>query len=283
MFGLICNDDIPLVSHCLFLNFRSALYNLLGKEKFKEVRAAQDIDGITHLFIVDEHFGPNVDVWRNDDLINAVNERNIRVIIFNFENIFLSLFPWNITHQRNVERFNNRVQILTDMDDINHIGSPFVNKQLLSKDTYVKTRDIKKRTDKILFAGQMNGDVYSSRRQVIDSVSKVLELDVRCTDRRLTYDEFLDLISEYKYVLNPLGTGAFLNLRYYEIIKLGSIPIQQITQQMKKVYSELNENYSINFETADDLRSINKTDFIQKQDDLFLEDYLKQVDFLSLL
>ena len=52
---------------------------------------------------------------------------------------------------------------------------------------------------------------------------------------------------------------------------------------MKKVYSELNENYSINFETADDLRSINKTDFIQKQDDLFLEDYLKQVDFLSLL
>jgi len=282
MFGLICNDEISLVSHCLFLNFRAALYNILGKDKFKDIKQVSELDGLTHLFIIDEHFGPNVDVWKKQELVNRVNDLNIKVIIFNFEKIYNSAFPWNVDHQRFVEQFKNLTQFLTDMDDLKKLKTPFINKQLLSKDTYVTKRDNTKITNKVLFIGQMEGDPYTRRRETLNAVSQYLPLEIISTNRRYTYDEFLDTLSKYKYVLNPLGAGDFLNLRYYEIIKLDSIPIQQIVPEMKNYYSELSD-YSINFSSPEELRDVDVLSFQQNNKELYLEDYFQEVDLPSFL
>ena len=283
MFGLICNDEINLVSHCLFLNYRQALYNLFEQKNFKDIKSASELNDITHLFIVDEHFPPNVDVWKKQEIVNKVNELNIKVIIFNFEKIFNSAFPWNVDHQRFVELFKNLTQFLTDMDDAHCLNTPFLNKQMLSKDTYVKRRNCNKKTDKVLFIGQMEGDCYSRRRETLSRVSQYLPLEIISTNRKYSYDEFLDILSQYKYVLNPLGTGDFLNLRYYEIIKLGSIPIQQVTPDMLNNYTELQNKFSINFCDPADLKDINYLEFNQNQEELFLEDYFKQVDLPSFI
>ena len=283
MYGLICNDEITLVSHCLFLNFRSALYNTFGQTSFKDINNVEDIEGITHLFIVDEHFGPNVNVWKKQELVDRVNQLDVKVIIFNFEKIFNSAFPWNIDHQRFVEQFKHLTQFLTDMDDVRRLNTPFLNKQLLSKDTHVKKRNFNKKTDKVLFIGQMEGNCYSRRREILSAVSQYLPLDIINTNRKYTYDEFLDILSQYKYVLNPLGAGNFLNLRYYEIIKLGSIPIQQVTPDMINNYTELQNNFSVNFCTPSELKDFNYTNFTQNQEELYLENYFKQVDLPSFL
>jgi hypothetical protein len=282
MFGLICNDEISLVSHCLFLNFRQALYNTFGKDKFKDIKQVSELDGLTHLFIIDEHFGPNVNVWKKQELVNRVNDLNIKVIIFNFEKIYNSAFPWNVDHQRFVEQFKNLTQFLTDMDDLKKLKTPFINKQLLSKDTYVTKRDNTKITNKVLFIGQMEGNSYTRRRETLNAVSQYLPLEIISTNRRYTYDEFLDTLSKYKYVLNPLGAGDFLNLRYYEIIKLGSIPIQQIVPEMKNYYSELSD-YSINFSSPEELRDVDVLSFQQNNKELYLEDYFQEVDLPSFL
>jgi len=277
MYGLICNDKIEDVGHCLFLNFRQALYNTFNKNNFKDIKEVSELCGLTHLFIIDEHYSPNVNIWKKQELIDKVNNLNIKVIIFNFEKIFNSAFPWNINHQKFVEQFRNLNQFLTDMEDLKILKTPFINKQLLSKDTYITKRNNNKITDKVLFIGQTEGECYQQRRRVIDSVSRFLPLEIINTKRHYSYDEFLDILSSYKFVLNPLGAGNFLNLRYYEILKQGGIPIQQVVPDMKKMYNELNNNYSINFINSDELNMHTLNEFQQNKQELFLEDYFEEV------
>ena len=102
MFGLLCTDNLNIVGHSMFINYRLALYNLFNKENFKEVRLSSDLDGLTHLFIVDEHFRYNLDIWGNDQFIKILNDKNIKVIIFNSEKIYIEAFPWNIKTQEMV-------------------------------------------------------------------------------------------------------------------------------------------------------------------------------------
>lgn len=284
MYGLICNDSIELVGHSLFLNFRYALYNLLDKKNFKDIYDTNDLNDVTHLFIVDEHFAPNVNIWKKQEIIDKANNSDIKVIVFNFEKIFNSAFPWNIDHQNYLQQFHNLTQLLSDIEDINILKTSFINKQLLSKDNiYIQRSNLTKITDRVLFIGQIEGECYNRRRSTIHTVSQYLQLDIVNTQRRLSYSEFLDTLSKYKFVLNPLGAGEFLNLRYYEIIKLGGIPIQQIVPNMKNHYTELNNEYSINFFDPKELKDLDIQNFTQNTQELFLEDYFIEKKITSLL
>ena len=290
MYGLICNDSISLVGHSLFLNFRYALYNILQKENFKNVYSVNDLDQITHLFIIDEHFAPNVNIWKSGEFIARLNDKNIKTLVFNFESIYNSPYRIdNICHQKFLEQTNNLIQFLSDVDDYESLKSfkkgPFINRQYLSKDTYVKSRssNTEKIKDKILFIGQAGGHVYARRQETLKKVSDILNLEIVITDRKLTYDQFLEKLASYQFILNPLGTGYFLNLRYYEILKLNNTPIQQITSKMLDVLPELKQNYSVNFVEPDELRNINLLEFEQNKTPLYLEDYLKDNKLLDLL
>lgn len=287
MYGLICNDEISLVSHCLFLNFRQALYNIFDKENFKDVRSSNDLDSITHLFIIDEHFGPNVNVWKDINFINIINDKKIKTFVFNFEPIYNSPYRNDaINHQKFLEQINNLTQFLSDVDDFENLKKgPFLNRQYLSKDTYVKVinPNLEKIKDKILFIGQAGGHAYSRRQETLKQVSDILSTEIIVTERKLTYDQFLETLSKYQYVLNPLGIGYFLNLRYYEILKLENTPIQQVTPKMLELITDLKNDYSINFINPEELRGIDFSNFKQNRTPLYLEDYLKDNKLLELL
>ena len=98
------------------------------------------------------------------------------------------------------------------------------------------------------------------------------------TDRKFTYKEYLTKLASYKFILNPLGTGDFLNLRFYEALKVGSIPIQQITSDMQSMYREL--DFCHTFIDADDLY-IPKIE--SKQLDYYLEDYFEEINLCKLI
>lgn len=287
MFGLICNDKIDLVGHCLFLNFRTALYNILGKENFKDVCNVNQLDEITHLFIIDEHFGPNVNIWKSNEFIARLNDKKIKTYVFNFEPIYNSPYRSDaINHQKFLEQTKNLIQFLSDVDDYKNLKKgPFINKQYLSKDTYIKdaTYNTNKIKDKILFIGQAGGHAYTRRQETLRRLSDILNLEIVITERRLTYDRFLEKLATYQFILNPLGIGYFLNLRYYEILKLHNTPIQQITPKMLDVLPELKQNFSINFFEPDELRNINLLDFQQNKTPLYLEDYLNDNKIIDLL
>jgi len=274
MIGIISRDEIEFVSHGLFQNFRFALKNYLNVE-FKNVNSVQDLDNIEILFIIDEHFGPHVDIWKNDAFINQLNSRNIRTIIFNFEKIYDALFPWNVDHQRNVDRIKNLVQLVSDINDAKILNRPVINKQLLSRDTILVEPGDK--INEILFIGQINPHVYVRRREVLNYLTgKNLPLKIINSDRKYTYNEYLKLLASYKYILNPLGTGHFLNLRFYEALKVGSIPIQQVTNDMVLSYSELNNGYCVNFKHPEQLTELPTLDY--KPFNYYLEDYFLEIN-----
>ena len=115
MIGII-SSSVDIVGHSLFDNFKLALTNYFNTDLIS-ITSAEDLTDVKTLLIVDEHFGPHVDIWKNDLFINTVNTNNIRVIIFNFEKIHSASFPWNIDHQKHVERFNILYQLVSDIDD----------------------------------------------------------------------------------------------------------------------------------------------------------------------
>ncbi|CAB5226440.1 hypothetical protein UFOVP760_215 [uncultured Caudovirales phage] len=275
MYGLLCIDDLHIVGHSLFNNFRLALYNYFGKDIFKDVKSTDDLTGITHLFIVDEHHIPCVEIWKHDCFINTLNEQKIKAMVFNFEKIFSSSFPWNVDHQRKLETINNLTQFVSDIDDARTLNKNIINKQFLSRDTDLGVVPLENKNDRILFLGQVNS-YYPTRQQVLqDAQASGLPVDIIVTDRKLTYTEFLEKLNAYTFILNPLGTGAFLNIRFYEALKLGCTLIQQITPDMSNWYPELNRALVFT-----EFNQINKNSLTlpKNTSDYYLEDYFSEID-----
>tara|TARA_R110000824_G_scaffold120287_1_gene275392 strand:+ start:1015 stop:1872 length:858 start_codon:yes stop_codon:yes gene_type:complete len=280
MIGIICKDDVAALNPSLFLNFRLGLTNYL-KTKFVEVSGVDDLKDITTLIIVDEHFGPHVCVWKNDKFIAQLNNCNIKTLVFNFEKIFTSKFPWNIDHQQKLETINNLYQFVSDVDDAANFKKDIINKQLLSKDTKLEHAPVEKK-NRILFIGQSDPTYnpswsYSRRFNVLNDLRNRsdLPLDICITDRKLSYKEFLTKLASYKFILNPLGTGDFINVRFYEALKLGCVPIQQVTDNMLNAYSELSSNICYNFKIPNEVQlpndSFNKFNY-------YLEDYFEEIN-----
>lgn len=269
--GIICNE----VDHSLFSNFRMALTNHLNKT-FKDVKNVNDLNDIQTLIIIDEHYTSNVNIWKNNNFITELNNNKIKVVVFNFERIHSAQFPWNIDHQRVLEQINNLTQFVSDVEDARLMNKTVINKQLLSKDTNFNLPAINKK-NRIVFIGQVN-DYYPTRRQVLQKAKDIgLPIDIIVTDRKYNYKDFLTKLYEYKFVFNPLGTGKFINLRYYEALKLGCIPIQQITDDMEKWYDELHS--SINFTDIGNLSFDNISNFCPNYlHDYYLEDYFDEIE-----
>ena len=210
---------------------------------------------------------------------NAINKLNIKVLIFNFEKIFNSQFPWNISIQHYVEKINRRLQIVSDVKDAKILNTSFINKQFLSRNTILE-EPIDNKIDEILFVGQIN-EYYPTRREVLNGIQQInSKVRVIQSDRRYNYNEYLNLINQSKYILNPLGTGEFINLRFYEALNLGCTVIQQYTEEMEKWYPELNQSNVLKFKTVDDFKNLNfskVTTYEQK----FLEDYFMEINLIK--
>lgn len=275
MFGLICKDDIGLVGHSLFNNYRLSLYNYFGQDKFKDVNSVNDIHDMTHLFIIDEHFEPNKNIWKNDDFQGVVNKDKIRVIVFNFEKIYNSYFPWNVDNQNCLMCFNDYYQFVADLDDAKTLKKVVITKQFLSRDTNLLVKANPNKFDKILFIGQLDGEQYNNRRQLLASI-KNLNIDVIQTNRRFSYIDFLNEMNKYRFILNPLGTGKFVNLRHFEAVRLGCIPLQQVVDDMVDWCQEIKKT-SICFSDPMTIEDKIKEAHAFRPKEFFLEDYFADI------
>ena len=82
-------------------------------------------------------------------------------------------------------------------------------------------------------------------------------------------------LARYKFNLNPRGTGDFINIRFYEALRLGCIPIQQVTENMLNTYSELSPNICHRFKTTDEVCLPTRT---FKKFNSSLEDYFEEIN-----
>lgn len=279
MVGIINLDDINVVGHSLFNNFRLAIRNYF-QETLIDVNSSDDLHSVDLLIIVDEHFIPHKQIWKNESFINLINEKNIKVLIFNFEKIFNSQFPWNVDIQHSIDKINNKIQLVSDVKDVKFLNA-HLNKQLLSRDTFLSEPNQNK-IDEILFIGQVN-EYYPNRNNILNSIQKITnKLKIIKTDRKYSYSEFINFINKTKYILNPLGTGEFINLRFYEALSLGCIVIQQYTDEMEGLYPELDQKNVLKFKTIEDFKNLDFNSVIACEES-FLEDYFKEIDLIKII
>ena len=281
MYGIICDEETDM---SLFRNYKSALKSYLKIENFVDVTSTRDLNNLKYIFIIDEHFERNFNIWGKNDFINYLNEKQIRVIFFNFEKIYNSEFEWNIKKQEKVELIENRLQFVSDVDDLKKLGINTLTKQLLSIDSGISKYFTMKKKNRILFIGNKyknfkGNNPYSRRKILIENLKKMnLPLDIKITNKKFIYSKFLETLASYKFILNPLGTGNFLNVRFYETLECGSIPIQQVTENMLNKYKEL--KYAITFFNSSDLK-IKLREF-QKMN-YYLEDYFEEINLRKLI
>ena len=252
MVGIIVSLDMD--KHWLFKNYYYAIKNVFPNQNIKQVNSIDDLQNIKLLFICDEHYYYNKVIWMNAQFIHYCNQNGIKVVIFNNEKIYNSQYPWNEEIQRNVLQFNNRLQFVYDVDDSEILGSP-INKTYMSKTFYESYNfsTINKK-DKCIFIGNINSHSYENRLAFLNEIKGKIDIDIIESDENRTMDEYLNLISSYKFVLCPFGNGNFVPMRYYETLFVKSLPLQQSNNKINNFFNtEISNKRCLFFETIDEL------------------------------
>lgn len=189
--------------------------------------------------------------------------------------------------QKELEKFKNLYQFPSDVDDANILNKKFIAKQLLSKDSQLKVSIEHEKKSNILFLGsskqrlinlKIRNPYYEARNQTLKDFKKIYPNLKIMVNKSYKYEMYLRKLASYKYILNPIGTGNFINIRFYEALELGCIPIQQITKNMIPRYKEL--NFCLSFFKPIDL---NLNNFQFKKFNYYLEDYFNEIDLKNLI
>jgi len=283
--AILWTEKTEELNFSFFENYLNALTAYLNTNLIK-VNSIEQLSSIKILFVIDEHFRSHKEFLTSLETIKILNNNKTKVVIFNTEKIFNSYWNHNVDIYQSVLKINNLVYLLSDALDIKKIGTPLVNKQYLSKSTPIKNHiSLNQKKNAILFFGQLDGSAYNNRRQILNKFLKLspIPIEIKKSNRLLEYSEYLNLISSYKYILNPLGAGEFLNLRFFETLEVNSIPVQEYSKNMLEFNQELSRNVSINFQS---LRNINLNKFEEVKSNSFryyLEDYFYDNNFYDLI
>jgi len=286
MNGILWKSKTRETDMSFFKNYKFSLMNLFDSELY-EVDNKGELSDINNLFVIDEHFLPHKEFLTDLSTIQKINKHNVNVIIFNTEKIFNSYWPHNQKIQKKLSKINSMVQILSDVNDIKKLGTPFKNKQYLSKE-FKFNNNLSRKKNKILFYGQLDGGVYKNRRIIINNFQKMFgdNLEVIKSTRDKSYREYINLLSSFQYILNPLGAGEFINIRYFEALAVNSIPIQEITNVMRDYYiEEISSNNSVFFSNTTELENfkLNEMKNYNFSNPFYLEDYLFVNNLISFL
>ena len=253
-----------------YSHFNLALNEYLNYE-LKKVKTIDCLQNLKTLFIIDEHL--NFDVWSDIKFIKELNQLKINVIVFNFERILNSFFPDNILKQSQLECINKKYQFFADLNDHFYFRGIFLNKQLLSKKFQCLLNNDQPKKDEVLFFGSINNPAYANRLNILKSLEN--HICIKESLRELSYSDYLNNLNEYKYILNPLGSGQFINFRFYETLFVKSIPIQQFSNKFDKYY-KLEKEYCLQFYDSNDHNYIKEVISLNKKINnfnFFLEDY----------
>ena len=269
--GIIC--DLSFTKHIGIRIYYDAIKNLFGEVKL--VKCIGDLQDLEILFIGNEHFQPHRDVWQQDLFQRYCNFNDIKVVAFSAEKIYNSSFPGNETIQKNLEKFNFLYQYTYDVEDCGILETKLFRPCISKK--YIDVEKNSEKIDKCVFLGNLNCHSYKERTDTLEEIKKTVE--VVFAEKQNTWYDYIKEISKYKYILSPLGNANGLNLRFYEILLVNSIPIQQVKDDTLKFY-DLESQFTdcIFFKTSKDLKNKFNNFSSQKSiNNIFLEDHIQHL------
>jgi len=269
--GMIC--DLSYDRHHLFKSYYHAIENLYGPPKI--VKTVDDLKGIKILFIGDDHYTPHKIVWQQPDFIPYCNINNIKVVVFTNEKILNSFFSWNSDNLIKLKKIKNLYHYTSDVEDCIALGTK-VNRMIPSKKLNEAFTICSDKKDAVIFIGNVNcpRNSYRNRKNVLEQLQKIMCIDV-FPPTIPKWEDYLLRISEYKFVLSPAGNGDFFPMRFYEILNVGSVPIQQVTDKTLEYYDiEKEFKNCIFFKEVEELKEKLESFDLKQQNPFWLEDYL---------
>jgi len=116
---------------------------------------------------------------------------------------------------------------------------------------FFEKREIKPRSNKILFSGQAGGPEYFIRNNLLRDISSDPALsavvEVTNTRRSLDWEGYVDNLLQYSTVLNPVGVLRGLNTRAYEALYSGRLLLQHTAGNYRRHQELLKDCRSIVF------------------------------------
>lgn len=228
--GIIC--DLTFKKHIGIENYFYAITNIF--ENVKLVNNVHDLDNIDVLFIGNEHFQPHREVWQNSLFQKKCNLNNIKIVVFSCERIFNSSFVHNVEIQNSLKQFDNLYQYAIDVDDVEILGCDLLHASISKK--YSNYINFEEKQNKCAFLGSIDCFSYNERKDLITNISK--EIEIIFPNKQEQWIDYIKEISKYRFVLSPLGNANSLNLKFYETLLVGSIPIQQVKNNTLLHYQE---------------------------------------------
>jgi hypothetical protein len=189
-----------------------------------------------------------------------------------------SFFPWNEDVYKNLKRFNNLHHFVCDADDAALLDRP-MSRLALSQDLYNENWRIKKKFDKIVFIGRTDClfDSYKERKESIEAIKT--KIDIIIIESTFEYwEDYMEKLSQFRFVLCPVGNGNIITAKFYEALMVGGIPVQQIKDNtLDRLPIEKGLKGCIFFKNPQEMMMRMKTCKLKKSHNLiFMEDVLRE-------
>ena len=271
--GIIC--DLEYTRHPCFRNYYHAIVSIYGLSRI--VKTPIDLDGLDILFIGDDHWFNHKTIWQQPEFIDKCNTDKIKIVVFTTEKILNSHFPWNTENLEFLRKFNEVYHYTIDVDDCIELGTK-LNRIRMSKryKDYIEIPD--KKIDKVVFIGNIDCacSSYEGRIKTLEEIKGLMPLYI-IPPTMETWEEYMATIAKYRFVLSPLGNGNLFPMRFYEILLIKSIPIQQVKENTLQYYdTEAGLKDCIYFQEASELpEKIKNFTSDRSNTELWLEDYIE--------
>lgn len=273
--GIIC--DLNYSRHPLFKNYYYAIEYLYGATRL--VTTINDLYDLDILFIGDDHWITHKLIWQDEDFIKRCNVLNIKVVVFTTEKILNSNFPWNVQINESLMLFNKLYHYTIDVDDCIALKTK-LNRVLISRHYKNYFPPQEEKLDKIVFIGRTDctWGSYSNRSETLRELAEVISIDILPSTIE-TWEEYMQTIARYRFVLSPIGNANTFPLRFYETLLVRSIPLHQITENTLQYYDiEAGFDDCIYFKDPGELpEKIKNCTITHSYNELWLEDYIKNL------
>ena len=296
----------------IFDNFRYAITTLYPD--IKDVNSAKDLDGLDVVFLPHPNHGPHLQICAKLGFLERCNELGIKLVVFFSEKVGIDNSKPEIqyirgTHDRFFEYFerinpilfkniysdedqklrcfnhlkeaNNSIIYTYDVDDCIQFGLKLFRVALSKKFKYLReVIPFSKRRKEIVFCGHTYKNFTFDRNGLIRFIKRSqLPIDYRVKHDFPSWYEYMSFLSGYQYGLSPLGNGNGFASRFYELLTLKLIILQQVHKNTLQYYDkEAAFKNCIFFETGEDLLlQLKEYQISEEWSELWLEDILTEL------
>lgn len=272
--GMIC--DLSFARHRQFRNYFHAIASLYGTPRI--VTTVDGLEKLDILFIGDDHFYSHKPILIQPGFVEKCNDDKIEVVLLSSEKMFGTKFPWNEDNYFFIQKIQKLHHFAYDVDDCKKLNLKL--HRLCMSQYYRSWGEETNKKDKVIFIGstKCTHDSYDDRIKMLNQVTKLIEVDI-IPPTIPTWEEYMKVLSGYRFVLSPLGNANALATRFYETLLVRSIPIQQVKEDTLTYYDrEVDFQDVIYFKDPQEIPEKIKDFTLQSSySELWLEDYLKEL------